>query len=184
MRKTIIPNVAVVLFMFGGAAAFAQQPNSTATSNSAATASADQNFIKEVAMGGMAEVELGTLASEKAADERVKAFGRKMVTDHGAANEQLKSLAATKRIALSPDVDPTHKARYDQLKGLSGAAFDRAYVTSMLADHEKDVAAFRREASSAQDADVKAWAGRTLPTLEEHLKMVRELERQVVATGN
>jgi putative membrane protein len=135
-------------------------------------------------MGGMAEVELGRLASEKGADARVKAFGQKMATDHGAANEELKSLAATKRIVLSADVDQTHKARYDQLKGLSGAAFDRAYVTSMLADHEKDVAAFQREASSGKDADVKAWAGKTLPTLEEHLKMVRELERQVVATGN
>ena len=67
MRKTIIANIAVVLLVFGGAAAFAQEPNSTATSNSAATASADQNFIKEAAMGGMAEVELGRLASEKAA---------------------------------------------------------------------------------------------------------------------
>jgi len=173
--------MAIVLLTFGGAAS-AQQTSSTATSNSAA--SADESFVKEAAMGGMAEVELGKLASEKAANERVKSFGQKMVTDHGQANEQLKSLAAGKRIALSSSVDQTHKARYDQLKGLSGAAFDRAYVTSMLADHEKDVAAFQKEAKSGRDPEVKAWAGKTLPTLEEHLKMVRELERQVVSTGN
>jgi putative membrane protein len=176
MRKTI--STAVVLMAFAAPATFAQQANATAAS------SADQSFVKEAAMGGMAEVELGRLASEKAASEKVKSFGQKMATDHGAANEQLKSLASTKRIALSSEVDQTHKARYDQLKRLSGTAFDRAYVTSMLADHEKDVAAFQREANSGQDADIKAWAGKTLPTLQEHLKMVRELERQVVATGN
>jgi putative membrane protein len=182
MSKTITLAIPVVLFTCATATMSAQQPNSTTTLNPAA--SADQTFVKEAARGGMAEVELGRLAEAKAANEKVKSFAQKMVTDHGAANDQLTSLAATKRIALGTEVDPTHKARYDFLKGLSGSAFDRAYLTSMLADHEKDVAAFRREASSGQDTDVKEWAARTLPKLEEHLNMVRELDRQVVATGN
>jgi putative membrane protein len=163
----------------------AQQSDPPATASRAAPAvSADESFVKEAAAGGMAEVELGRLATEKAASARVKSFGQKMVADHGTANDSLKSLAASKQIAMNTSVDAAHRARYDRLKSLSGSNFDRAYVTSLLTDHEKDVAAFRREATSGRDPDVKAWAAKTLPTLEEHLNMVQDLRKEVVATGN
>ena len=139
------------------------------------TSSADHMFMMEAAQGGMAEVALGQLASEKASNDRVKQFGQRMVADHGKANDELKSLAQTKSISIPADVDAKHKATQDRLSKLSGAAFDRAYIQEMVADHEKDVADFRKEANSGSDSDVKAWAAKTLPTLEEHNKMVQDI---------
>jgi putative membrane protein len=135
----------------------------------------DRMFGMEAAQGGMAEVALGRLAGEKASNDRVKQFGQRMVSDHGKANDELKALAATKNISLPAELDARHKATEDRLSKLSGAAFDRAYVQEMVADHKKDVAAFRKESKSGSDSDVKAWAAKTLPTLEEHSKIVQEI---------
>ena len=132
----------------------------------------------------MAEVELGKLAAEKSSNAQVKAFGQRMVTDHGAANDSLKSVASTKQIPVSSALDAKHKATYDRLSKLSGAAFDRAYVADMLMDHKQDVAAFRREIKSGKDADIKAWASNTLPTVEDHLKNVQALHNEVVPASS
>ena len=140
---------------------------------------ADASFIKKAAAGGMAEVDLGQLASSKASDDKVKSFAQRMVTDHGKAGDELKSLAASKQIAVPPALDSKHEATHARLAKLSGSAFDRAYVADMLADHKKDVAEFRHEASAATDPDVKAWVTKTLPTLEEHLKMIEDLSKDL-----
>ena len=76
-----------------------------------------------------------------------------------------------------------HKATHDRLEKLSGAAFDRAYVSDMLADHRKDVADFKHQAMGAKDPDVKQFASKTLPTLKEHLKMVEDLSKEVGANA-
>jgi putative membrane protein len=173
-----------------GAIAIAQTPaepaTSTAKTTSQATAktghSADHAFVQEAAMGGMAEVDLGQLAKEKATNEKVKAFADRMVTDHSKANDELKSLAASKQITLPAAIGSKHQATHDRLAKLSGAAFDRAYVRDMLTDHQKDVAAFMRESNSGQDSDVKAWSTKTLPTLQDHLKMVQDLQKEITAT--
>src|SRR5689334_2415521 len=109
-----------------------------------AKAKPDQEFVREAAMGGMAEVELGELANMKGSTPSVKAFGRRMVMDHGRANEELKALALRKEIPLEPNVGPKHKATHDKLSTMAGMAFDRAYVDDMLQDHVADVAAFKR----------------------------------------
>lgn len=144
---------------------------------------ADNHFVMDAATGGMAEVELGKLAADKATKPEVKQFGQRMVDDHGKANDELKSLAQSKQITLPSAIDGKHKATIDRLSKLSGEAFDRAYVQEMLKDHQKDVAAFRSESKSGRDAEVKAWAAKTLPTLEEHLKQVQELNRGAVGTS-
>jgi putative membrane protein len=143
----------------------------------------DQAFVKEAAIGGMAEVALGQLASTKATNDKVKAFAQRMVMDHGKANDELKTLASSKNMNVPATVDAKHQATHDRLARLSGVTFDRAYVSDMLADHRKDVAAFKREATSATDSDVKQFAAKTLPTLEEHLKMVEYLSMDVGATA-
>jgi len=137
----------------------------------------------EAARGGLAEVELGQLASEKASSDQVKQFGQKMVTDHGKANDELKSLAQSKNITLPTDTDAKHKATRDRLSKLSGAAFDRAYMQDMLSDHRKDVSDFRKESQSGKDPEVKAWAAKTLPTLEEHLQLAQSASRGAVGTS-
>jgi putative membrane protein len=136
---------------------------------------ADHMFVMEAAQGGMAEVALGRLAADKASNDRVKQFGQRMVADHSKANDELKALAQTKSISIPMDLDAKHKATQDRLSKLSGAAFDRAYIQEMVADHKKDVADFRKESQSGKDSEVKAWAAKTLPTLEEHSKMVQDI---------
>ena len=143
----------------------------------------DSAWVMKVAKGGMAEVELGKLATEKAASDEVKKFGQRMVDDHSKANDDLKTLAQNKKITLPADMDPKEKALRDRLSKLSGAAFDRAYMQAMLADHRQDVAEFRKEANSGKDPDVKAFAAKTLPTLEEHLKIAQQTTTAVGTSG-
>jgi putative membrane protein len=145
-------------------------------------AAADQAFVKEAAMGGMAEVDLGQLATSKAADADVKQFGQRMVDDHGKANEELKSWASSKGVMLPSELDAKHKAEHARLEKLSGAAFDKAYMASMVADHNADVAEFQKQAKSAKDPDLKAWATKTVPTLEDHQKSAKEISAKVHGT--
>jgi putative membrane protein len=154
---------------------------STAASSQASTA--DHQFIMEAARGGMAEVELGQLAKDKAQSDAVKQFGERMVTDHGKANDELKTLAQSKNITLPADLDAKHKATKDKLSKLSGAQFDRAYMQEMVSDHQKDVNEFRKQSQSAKDPEVKAWAAKTLPTLQEHLQMAQAASRSAVGTS-
>lgn len=146
-------------------------------------AATDKAFVMEAAQGGMAEVELGRLATEKASNADVKQFGQRMVDDHGKANDELKGLAAQKNVTLPTELDAKHKATRDRLSKLSGDAFDKAYMTDMVADHNKDVAAFARVSKTAKDADLKAWAGKTLPTLQEHQQMAKEVAGKVGGAG-
>ena len=141
---------------------------STATPKAGSLSAADSKFIHEAAAGGMAEVELGRLAADKASSPDVKQFGQRMVDDHGKANDELKSLASQKGVTLPSSPDAAQKSTQARLSKLSGDAFDRAYMQDMVKDHDKDVAAFKRASTTAADADLKAWAAKTLPTLEEH----------------
>ncbi len=167
----------------GGVPQGAQGRQTSASGQSSSLAAADRTFIQEAAHGGLAEVELGKLAGEKASSADVKQFAQRIVQDHGRANDELKTLAQNKDITLPNDLDATHKATKDRLEKLSGAAFDRAYMQEMVQDHEKDVREFRKQAQSAQDADLKAWAAKTLPTLEQHFKMAQEASRAAVGTS-
>lgn len=138
----------------------------------------DRTFLKEAAQGGMAEVNLGQLAAQNASDPDVKAFGQRMVTDHGKANDQLKQVAAGMNVTLPADVKAADKAEANRLSKLTGAAFDRAYVRAMVKDHKKDVADFQKEAKRGH-GDVQSFASTTLPTLQEHLKMAEDLQTKV-----
>jgi putative membrane protein len=137
------------------------------------------DFITEAAKGGMAEVELGKLASTKTQNAEVKKFAQKMVQDHSNANTELKSLAAKKNVTLPTDIGAEHKADMDKLSKLSGAEFDKEYVEAMVEDHEKDVKEFQMQADSATDPDVKAFAAKTLPTLKTHLEMIKSIQSKM-----
>jgi putative membrane protein len=143
----------------------------------------DQQFVMNVAKDGMAEVELGKLASQKATNDQVKQFGQRMADDHGKANDELKKLASDKNITIPTETDVKHKATIDKLSKMTGDAFDRAFTQEMVNGHKKAVSAFKTESKNGKDAEVKAWAAKTLPTLEEHLKQVQELSRSVVGTS-
>jgi putative membrane protein len=131
----------------------------------------------------MAEVELGKLASEKASNDAVKQFGKRLADDHGKAGEELKKIAQDKGITPPTEMDGKHKKLHDRLSKLSGAQFDRAYVDEMVKDHRKDVKDFQRESEKAKDSDVKSFASKTLPTLQDHLKEAEGLQSQVKGTA-
>ena len=143
--------------------------------------SPDKAFIEKAAKGGMAEVEMGKVAQEKASNAQVKAFAGRMVTDHSKANEELKAIADKKAVPVPPP-DAEQKKMGDRMKSLSGAAFDREYMSHMLADHKATIADFEKESSGGKDADVKAFASKTLPTLRDHLKQA-EATHDAVAKG-
>ncbi len=136
---------------------------------------ADSHFVAAAASGGMEEVQLGKLATQKASNEKVKQFGQRMVDDHSKANDQLKQIASQENINVPTEMMPKDKAMVDKLSALSGTDFDKAYVKAMLADHKKDVATFQKEANSGKDSAVKGFASQTLPTLQEHLKMIQDI---------
>jgi putative membrane protein len=140
-----------------------------------------QGFLQKAAQGGLAEVELGKLAEERASNRQVRAFAKRMVDDHSKANDDLKRLASRKGVKLPTSPDASHEAVRDRLAKLSGAAFDRAYMDEMTSDHDATVEAFRRASRSAEDPDVRAFATRTLPTLEEHQKEARRVQGAVAS---
>jgi putative membrane protein len=146
-------------------------------------ASPDRTFAMKAARGGLAEVELGRIASQNASDESVRQFGQHMVDDHSKANDELKQIASSKGIALPSAPSGKDKKTADRLRKMNGADFDRAYMKDMVADHEADVAEFEREARSGQDADLKAFAEKTLPALKEHLQMAQDAASKVGATS-
>jgi putative membrane protein len=141
---------------------------------------ADHKFAMEAAMGGLMEVELGKLAASKGASDEVRQFGQRMVDDHSKANAELMQLASAKGMTLPTAPDAKHQAELRKLSALTGEKFDKEYVKMMLKDHRKDVAAFEKEAGGGMDADLKAFAASTLPTLREHLQMIQRINDKIL----
>ncbi|MCW3092327.1 MAG: hypothetical protein JWP81_3396 [Ferruginibacter sp.] len=133
------------------------------------------DFAVEAANGGMMEVDLGKYAQQNAMSDRVKNFGAMMVRDHSAANEELKTLSSSKNIALPMEVGSDAKKHMDDLMKKKGKDFDKAYMDMMLDDHKKDVKAFQKAANECKDADLKSFAGKTLPTLQTHLDSAKAI---------
>jgi putative membrane protein len=145
----------------------------------------DMSFVNAAAEGGILEVELGRLATQKASIPEVKEFASRMVSDHSKANDELKLIADGKGVTLPAEakVKQKHQGMIAKLEKLEGAAFDRAYMADMVKDHDKDVAMFEKEARSGRDLEFKAFAEKTLSTLKEHQKLAKELNAKVSAKG-
>ena len=145
--------------------------------------SGDQTFVKKAAEGGMAEVELGRLAQQNGQSAEVKSFGQRMVDDHSKANDELKAIAQKENITLPTMLDAKDKALHTRLSKLHGEQFDKAYMQAMVSDHKTDVNEFRKESTSGADPQVKAWAAKTLPTFEDHLKLAQTTDKAVGTSG-
>lgn len=139
-----------------------------------------EKFIKETAEGNTAEINVAQLATQKAQDPQIKEFAQKLVTDHSKVGDELKQLAQKEGITLSTEVEPKKQKVMDHLSGLSGAEFDKAFTSHMARDHQKDVAMFKKAASS-DDAAIREFAQNTLPTLQEHLRTVQQWAPEAAA---
>ena len=155
-------------------------PNKSITKDLVMTVSKDDaRFAVAAAAGGLAEVELGRIARYKGASVQVKAFGTMMVSDHSKAGNELKALAKSKGISLPATLDHGEQQIKDDLSGKSGADFDKAYIKNMIGDHQKDIKDFQEAIGTLQDADLKAFAEKTLPILKMHLAAVQKINDQL-----
>lgn len=169
----------IAIAMSTVAGAHAADPAPSQMQSAASVASADRTFMMKAAGGGMYEVAVSKLAAEKSTSPAIKDYAQMLITDHTAANDQLKVLAASKGVNLPTDMPADKKAKIDALSKTSGATFDRAYIEKVgIADHQTDIKLFDNASRSAKDTDVKAWAGKTLPTLKDHLSEAQGLSKE------
>ncbi len=161
----------MLCFLFTGAMSYAAADKNLAKE--------DKKFLNDAANGGMMEVQLGQLAEQKATSPDVKNFGARMVTDHGKANDELKKIAGQKGATLPGKLESKLKSNVERLTKLSGGDFDKKYMHEMVKDHTKDVAEFRDATTKVKDPDLSAFAAKTLPTLEDHLKQAKDIAQKV-----
>lgn len=151
-------------------------PASTTTSTTAGAgqmSDADRQFMMMAAKDGMKEVHMGQMAVQQGQSDTVKKLGQLIVTDHTKANQQLMAIAAKK--GIKPDTN--HKM--DKMSKRDMANFDQAWIGMMVNDHQKDIAAYQRQAQQGADADLKAYAKKTLPVLQKHLKAVQAAQKKM-----
>jgi len=145
----------------------------------------DADFLKHAAEAGLAEVEAGRLALDKGVNTQVKGFGQQMVDDHTRTHAKLRALSSAKGVRLPIEPSLGQRARIKLLSAADGGSFDRKYAQSMAVKaHEEALALFQKAAAGATDADVKAFAAESLPGLQQHLQVARELKAVVDKEGN
>jgi putative membrane protein len=135
----------------------------------------DADWAAKVANANMTEVELSKVAQTKATSDRLKNFANMMVTDHTAAGDKLKQLAASKNITLPANLDDKSQKMLDNLNKKSGKDFDKAYTDDMLDGHKDAVNAFQKGSNDLQDADLKNFATQTLPTIQMHQDSIKAI---------
>jgi putative membrane protein len=142
----------------------------------------DKKFMEKAAAGGTMEVTVGKLASEQASMDDVKKFGQMMVDDHSKANKELGDFARSKGVDLKDGMEKGTKDAQKmsvKLEKKKGSDFDKEYIHEMVEDHEDDVKAFEDASKDCDDADLKAWADKMLPTLKQHLQMAKDLQAKM-----
>jgi putative membrane protein len=137
----------------------------------------DKIFLRKAAAGGMAEIQLGQLAVQKADSADVKAFGQKMVIDHTALNESMKPIADSLGVMLPKKISKENQAEFDKLNTLSGTDFDTEYITFMVRDHHKDLREFRSEAEYAADPTLKDAVTKAADIIRGHTVMIEKLAK-------
>lgn len=139
----------------------------------------DREFIEKAASSGLAEVEMGQLASKQGMSARVKEFGERMVKDHGTANSELQQIASEAGVQLPTQPADKYEDKRKDLAEKSGKEFDEEYMDYMVEAHEKDVEAFEEYAKDTKHSRLKTFAEKNLPVLREHLQMAKEIEKTV-----
>lgn len=135
----------------------------------------DRSFLEKAAKSGIKEVEISQGTLDHLNNPQVKSFAQMMVSDHSQANQELMALAARKGVTL-----PSKEYKYEEKwsKKATDKDLDEDYIKQMVDDHEDAVKLFEKAAKS-DDADIAAFAQKTLPTLEHHLTMARDLKKMV-----
>jgi len=158
---------------------------STGSTDAKTLGKADRRALADMAMANMAEIEVGKLAQSKSQNPEVKTFAQQMIDDHGKALSEVRALAQSKDVILPTELDAMHKKTIDKLEKLSGDAFDPAYLKQAgVSEHKKTLAMLKKHQKSAKDPEVKALAGKMLPTVEQHLKAVQQIPAEKTGTAS
>ena len=141
-------------------------------------ASVDQQFMNDMITAGMTEVEVSEMAVQKTATRAVREFADLMIRDHRRANHELQRAAAQLDTGIAPHLDEVQQAR-EQLTHVSGDAFDRAYITMMVADHQQAVSAVEAQVRGSGRAPIQTWASNMLTILREHLNRAQRVQARL-----
>jgi putative membrane protein len=153
---------------------FAAEHQSGKDQNGSTTLSKkDVKFINDAAEGGLMEVRMGELGQQKGQSGDLKTFAQRLITDHTKANDELKQLASGKGVTVPSQLPDHHQKMLDKLSNASD--FDKTFKEMAVKDHKKDIKEFEKASKKCDDADLKNWAAKTLPTLQEHLRMAEQL---------
>jgi putative membrane protein len=145
-----------------------------------------EQFAEKVAVSDMFEIESGKLAQQKGKNAEVKKFGEQMVQDHTKTTTELKELINSGKVKATPPsaMDNEHQDKLKQLQSTSGDQFDSAYASAQVKAHEEAVTLFRNYSTSGENAELKNWAAKTLPALQQHLQHAKSLTSAAPTTGS
>lgn len=141
-----------------------------------ALAAEGENFVDEASAKGIAEIETAKMALDKGTSEDVKQFAKMMIDDHTKANQELAQLAQAKDLEMSDEATLMDKAKAMILKLRDGENFDEAYANNQVVAHEQTIEMYQDYVEGGENADLKQFAQKTLPKLEEHLKQAKDLQ--------
>jgi putative membrane protein len=150
--------------------------SSTAAAGANQMSDADRSFLMQAAKDGMKEVHMGQMAAQQGQSDDVKKLGRMIAADHQKANQQLMAIAAKK--GVKPDTKHDMRMSKRDMKN-----FDQAWIGMMINDHQKDIGLYQRQAQQGADPDLKAYAKKTLPVLQKHLKAVQQAQQKMGSGG-
>lgn len=176
MRRTIVLGAAFLCVLAVTPAWMAHaQKAQTGKGEQELEAVTDAQFVKMASAMDLAEISLGKLAQENANSADIKMYGKRITMDHMKSSKELLMIANKLGLLPASQMDAKHEALLDKLAKLKGQAFDQAFVKDMTHDHHKAIALYRSEAKNSKDASLRAFAEKTLPVLQEHLKMAERL---------
>jgi putative membrane protein len=156
-----------------------KQDSATVNPQAIVTDEESTMFLVKAANSGMAEVQMGELAQQKAVNQQVKNFGAMMKTEHGAANETVRTLAAQRNVTLPQAIGDIQKKDIEDLNKKSGTDFDKAYIKTMIRAHNETIDLFEQAASKANDAEVKTFINNSLPKLRNHLDSAKLIQKKI-----
>ena len=150
----------------------------TAVNSLVGTSPSTADFVKEAAISDMFEIQSSQLAAERS-DDATKTYAKQMIADHEKTSTEMKGMVQGGKVqaSLPTALDSTHQSKLDTLKGLQGKDFTKQYHDDQVKAHKDAVDLFQRYAKGGDNPDLKAWAGKTQPALEHHLKMAQDLDK-------
>lgn len=143
--------------------------------------SGERSFLQSAAEINATEVELGRIATQKSSDPNIKKIGEDLMRSHTAANQQLQRLASSKGVTLTEQPTSAQRRMIDSLSQTSGDRFNKQFLRQTRISQERALALFERTSRRAQDPDIRTWAGKMVPSFQEHVAMLRSGHPEAVA---